>query len=370
MDGIVFKNITGGRSNSQPSNPSNPPSYSNKKNEVWYTPLKPLDNDTSIYFKKMTVIYGGSKTGKTTIVKHILHLLKDMIPIIFIIAPTNSSNNAFTGLVPDVMIKPTLDQEWLESLWERQNNVVEVYKIVNNVNNLKSLFYKFGDPRFKKIENEIESLADEKIKKINDCPTLESPAVLDNFAGGYNTDDSKLSSWYSRDSNDDGNNSSDAIDILEKKQRRIRILNLKEESLRKLYKKFIRNNKKRIESSSRLSDVDRIILKYLDLNPNILLLLDDCASQFKKWYKKCNVIKKLFYEGRHKFFTTIITAQDDKEIDSELRKNVMTNIFTSSQSAIANFDRSSNSYSKDIKNKANYYAQRVFFEKKPQDQEL
>ena len=41
----------------------------------------------------------------------------------------------------------------------------------------------------------------------------------------------------------------------------------------------------------KLPKKEKCALMYLDFNPNILLILDDCASKFKKWYKKTNVIK-------------------------------------------------------------------------------
>jgi hypothetical protein len=77
--------------------------------------------------------------------------------------------------------------------------------------------------------------------------------------------------------------------------------------------------------------------------------LDDCASRFKTWVKKSTIIKQIFYEFRHNGGTTIMTAQNDKEIDSEYRKNVMVSIFTDERSAVSNFTRGSNSFGKSTK---------------------
>ena len=71
-------------------------------------------------------------------------------------------------------------------------------------------------------------------------------------------------------------------------------------------------------------------------------------------------IKEIFYEGRQYFITTIITTQDDKEIDSELRKNSMINIFTTAQTATAAFERSSNSYPKHVKDRSKYCIEAIF----------
>jgi hypothetical protein len=58
--------------------------------------------------------------------------------------------------------------------------------------------------------------------------------------------------------------------------------------------------------------------------------------------------------------TVIITSQDDKEVDSELRKNSMVTFFTTPQAATANFERSSNSYSKYEKEMAREAIKTVF----------
>lgn len=278
-----------------------------------------VKRDPTLYHKKMTLIFGGSKTGKTTIVKDILYLLKNLIPNVFIIAPTNVSNNSFTGIVPPILIKSTLEQKWLEDLWERQKEATEIYQFVNNLDNLKSIYDEISDENEKYIEMEMKKMTIKMIRKV---------------------EKSKL------------------LNIMEKKNKKDKLLKLEKKSLIKFYKTIIHNNKTYLRRKK--ENKYKIILNYLNFDPNILLLLDDCASQFKSWYKKCNVIKKIFYEGRHKYLTTIITAQDDKEIDSELRKNAMITIFTSAQSALANFERASNNYSKDIKEKAKLCISEIF----------
>lgn len=56
----------------------------------------------------------------------------------------------------------------------------------------------------------------------------------------------------------------------------------------------------------------------------------------------------------------IITSQDDKEIDSEIRKNATVNIFTTAQVALSNFQRSSNSYPKMEKQRAELCINSIF----------
>ena len=97
---------------------------------------------------------------------------------------------------------------------------------------------------------------------------------------------------------------------------------MKKKSRRQFLKKFVEQldispGDNLLVSSSILGLLIKCKQNKEDFNPNIMLILDDCASQFKKWYKKSSIIKQIFYEGRWRFFTTVITAQDDKEIDSD-----------------------------------------------------
>lgn len=284
-----------------------------------------LEKDFQYYLKKLTLIYGGSGTGKSTILDEIMWLLKPYIPLCFVIAPTNSSNQAFTGKVPKRFIKNGRDLqklvEWLEKFVSRQKNTAQLYMIANNLKNLKSLFDKVSDVQAKELEASIVKKAEDSIIFINSSVKL-------NFA--------------------------------QKKTQKSAIKVERDKMLRKVYKTSIRFHKIALEKSRSLSKKEKITLTFLDINPHVLLVLDDCASKFKKLYKMTTAIKEIFYEGRQYFITTIITTQDDKEIDSELRKNSMINIFTTAQTATAAFERASNSYPKHIKEKSKMCIETVF----------
>lgn len=275
--------------------------------------------DPNLFHRKLTLIFGGSNTGKTTIVRHILRMLKERIPLVFIISPTNSCNNSFTGLVPPEMIKESVTPEWLDELWKRQSDALEVYNKTNDIAFLSDMVKNFsaGPELF------------EQIKTLDDLLT-ECKNRIDNLNAT----------------------------VTVKKRRRGQALAKHNQKILEILKTFLRSKRKADQKS--LSLDQRVVLNYLDIVPDVLLLMDDCASEFKGWSRNTNSIKRIFYAGRQKFFTTIITTQDDKEIDSELRKNAMVNIFTSPQAANANFDRVSNSYSKQIRDRARKAVDKVF----------
>ena len=89
------------------------------------------------------------------------------------------------------------------------------------------------------------------------------------------------------------------------------------------YKKNIRQNKTYLENLTNLSQNEKNCIKYLYLNPNAMIIYDDCASMLKKWYKDSPAIKEIFYNSRCNYITQVISAQYDKEIDAELRKNAL-----------------------------------------------
>lgn len=270
------------------------------------TKLRWLPKSFLHYLNKTTIIYGRTNSGKSTIIEEIMMLCKDYVPTVFVIAPTNSSNNAYTNKIPSQFILKDLDVDWLDKLLTRQKNSAGAYINANKIEMLKRLFDKVSDSTSQNLELSIVKKADNSIIFIEES----------NMEFAY------------------------------KKSQKAQILEDRDNMLRKLYKTTIRFSKVVLEQDSSLNKPERAALSFLDFNPNIMLILDDCASKFKKLYKKSSAIKEIFYEGRHYFFTTIISSQDDKEIDSELRKNTTISIFTTSQAATSNFERLSNGYAK------------------------
>lgn len=284
------------------------------------TKLRWLPKSHKDFLNKTTIVYGRTNSGKSTIIEEIMYLCRDFVPTVFVIAPTNSSNNAYTNKIPSQFIRKELDVEWLDKLLKRQKNSSGAYINANKIDILKRLFNKVSDDTSEAIETSIIKKAHSSIIYIEES----------------------------------------SMEFIQKKKQKSQILVDRDNMLKKLYKTSIRYNKVSLEQRKDLCKSERAALSFLDFNPNIMLILDDCASTFKKMYKKSSAIKEIFYEGRHYFFTTIISSQDDKEIDSELRKNTTMSIFTTAQSATSNFERASNGYPKHEKLRAKACIESVF----------
>jgi hypothetical protein len=285
--------------------------------------LQWLTKDYRHYLNLTTVIYGQTGSGKSIILDEIMYLLKPYIPVCFVVSQSNSSNNAYTNKVGKRFIKKTIESDWIDGLLQRQKNASSAYSKVNDMLELKHMFDRIINSTTKAVEKAIIDKAKDSITYVDNSDML----------------------------------------FFRKKAQKNQITEYKEKALKKLYKKTIRRYIVELENLNSLSKVERGTIEFLDFNPNLLFILDDCASNFKKWYKKTTAIKEIFYEGRHYNFSNLITSQDDKEIDSELRKNTRISIFTTAQSAISNFERKSNYYPKNIIDKARLCIDAVFKQK-------
>lgn len=272
------------------------------------------------FLNKTTLLYGRTRSGKSTIILEIINLLKNHVPIPFIISKSNGED--FIGKVPKFCIKSNLTKEWLEDFLIKQKGRAKIYRQANDMRTLKDLFDRIKTPQEEIKEKMILQTADKYIQIIE-----------------YN----------------------DKLDYSMKRTRSDEIKNIQIDKLKNLYKSNIRQNKPFLESMfDKLNKNEICCVRYVDFLPNALLIFDDCASIFKKWVKESTVIKEIFYAGRWSYITFIITAQDDKEIDSELRKNAINSYFTTAQAAMANFTRASNSYTRAEKQKAELCIRKIF----------
>ena len=277
------------------------------------------------FFNRTTLLFGRTDICKTTIIDEIMKLVEPYIAVVFVIAQSSVTieSSDYYGKVPSISIKNNVDTEWLEEFMTRQKGIATLYRVANNIKTLKDVF---------------------EYIKTDESSDLETICI-------------KKAQKYIDSINQNNN-----LDFAQKKEKITSINKTKEKYLCELYKKYIRQNKVYLEKKSSLSQNEKCCVNYLDLNPNAMIIYDDCASMFKKWCKESPIIKEVFYNGRHSYITQVISAQDDKEIDSELRKNALVSIFTTSQAASSNFSRASNGYSKADKKRSEICNKRIFSE--------
>lgn len=258
------------------------------------------------FLDKTIVLYGKSNSGKTTIVKYILYLLKNYVPLAFVISPTEPSNHAYEDFIDKTLIhydltidKKEEDSTFLDKFWSWQEMRASLYNKAKRLDVLKTLVGRFSDAALDTMANKVEQKRAELIKDSTPNKISDINKMCDDL-------------------------------------------------LIRLYKKFINQNRQKYQRIEKdLTEDEKYSLKYLDLNPHVVLIFDDCAAEIKPFLNK-PIIKRLFYQSRHSYITVIFCCQDDTDLIAALRKNVAINIFTQGIVANANFGRPSNKFGRDV----------------------
>ena len=117
------------------------------------------------YLDKSILIYGGTGTGKTYIMKHIMNALKDDIENVYVFAPTNDENKSFSKIVPSIYIYNHVSEELLTNLIKIQKNRVKYKKKSEDYLLMESYFKKYMNDMDKKVYNNITKETTYNIKK-------------------------------------------------------------------------------------------------------------------------------------------------------------------------------------------------------------
>lgn len=284
-----------------------------------------LQKDVSNHLDKTTLIFGGSGSGKTTMIEEILYLIKDHIPNYLVIAP-KTSDTAYRKKLPARCIKEDLTKEKLQQIWRRQVHATQIYNMANDLDTLESLFSRIPSREHLVIIELIKKRAAEMIKLIEASPNL---------------------------------------DFGQKRAQRGALEEHLNKKIKALYVEAITKNKSNYERIKDLTKQEMIALEYLGFNPRFCLIIDDCSEMFQTWMKyftkrEENVFECIFYKGRHNFITLIFASHDDKLVNTEFRKNARITFYMNSQALVASLDKKGNGFTPTEKKKALNYTTRIF----------
>ena len=282
-----------------------------------------LQKNSKVYIDKTILIYGKRRSGKSVIVDEIMYLCKDDIPSIYVICKSVSANNPYLGKVPKQCIKSSISQQWVENFLAVQKNRAKIYNIANQMNILSSIFSKLNIRELTIIRDKIIS------------STKMSIAEINNSSMNYG----------------------------KKKEQIAKIEKYEGQKLYNLYKLTIIYRQIQLDKlikQNKLTKLEICAVNYASFRPHVMLIFDDCASNFKKWCKESPEIKEMFYNGRWYYITLIVTTQSDTEIVPEMRQNAAMSIYTTNQSAIGSFNRKTDAFPRYIKKRAELCIKRVF----------
>jgi hypothetical protein len=259
----------------------------------------PMFNKSVDYFLNRSVIlYGASNSGKSTIIKDILYTLRKHIPNVCVICPTNKLNGSYDNLIPKPLIHSEVKECLLNDILKRQSLNVKIYNLVNNLDKLESLYSKLQDKNYEQLK--LIKKAYQNVKEKSESSGVDRSII------------SKLDKEHNK-------------------------------KIIKFYKETITNNIKYITSLD-MDENDKMLMKHMYINPNFLIIIDDAAVTANTWCK-FEAVKELFFNGRHHKVTFMIAFQDDKLLDSSLRKNAFINIFTTEKVCNTYFTRTANNFS-------------------------
>jgi len=278
------------------------------------------------YIDKNTILLGPTKSGKTYIIKAILYLLRQLIPNVLLVAP-KTTQVQYVGLIPEICMLEDLTKDRMEKLWKRQEDAKQAYDIANDMPTLESVFRKCNDRQGLILVEAIKKASSTRIDKIERDPNIEFNA---------------------------------------KKTQRSLIEALSKKKMLEIYKKSIRTYREALLKSPHLSIREKIAVEFLDFNPRLLFIIDDCSEMFSNWHamfpkgKSVNVFECIFFRGRWAMITMIIAAHDDTYLKPGMRKNASNIIWTHTTSLGAYINRPNSGFSLQDKKLMAKVGDRVF----------
>lgn len=277
------------------------------------------------------VLYGASGSGKTVFIKHLLDVLRGHVGQALLVSPSEPTNNAYRDYMPKALTHYTMkapdpraprkmlegDQgalQFLENMWQRQDMLVQIYEQANDLTTLRGLTARLPTGVQAKIQADLDPA---NRKRATTMAQLEKR---------YRGQPGEL------------------------KEKRRKVNELFEQVERSMHKNTIIRHFAELWGVKGLTSAERVALQYIDLNPRMVLVLDDCGSDIKGIMNK-PVFKRLFYRNRHVRLTVVFAFQDDTDLLPAMRKNAFISIFCERVSADALFMRGCNNFARDVKQK-------------------
>lgn len=275
------------------------------------------------FINKGTIFYGTTETGKTVFIYDLMYKMKHIFHKVLVFAPTNEEKHDFDGVVPTPFIYESFGLEDIENVYNYQKAITNVYEIANTQEFLLSLFSKVASIEERNIMTMIIGKMNQEIEVIN----------RSKIAGSKRKAKEEIEEKYAQ-------------------------------GIKCVAKKCIRRMKSHLLTMN-LSDDEKYTLKYLDLNPHILVIFDDAMMEIYEMIREGkknhnHVIKNFFFKGRHAKITHFYAFQDDTKIDPDMRKNAHISIFTDPNCAHTFFGRKANGFGKILQKQAETIIDEVF----------
>jgi len=272
---------------------------------------------------RSVLIFGPSGSGKSKIIVDIMATLNNDVDQIIVISPTDPANKTYSGkdVVPTPLIHYKLTDDLLETIWSRQEMFAAVYSRANQKSVLQSLFNRLNLTEVKKILEQAEITKADKLREVN----------------GQFSDKARAKT---------------KTEEIEREYEKFFTL---------VYKRYISEYRKKLANMD-LNQDEAFTIRYLEFNPRLLLIFDDCTADFKrlKSPRAKSIMGKLFFQNRWAFTTVVIACHGDKNLDADLRNNAFMSIWTTRNSANVYFAHEANGFTKETAKKVIEWAPQIF----------
>lgn len=284
-------------------------------------PIPEFEMNYRHFLDRTVNLYGGSGSGKSFIIKDVLNALREHIDQVFVFNPTDRSNKTYSkgGLVPLPCIHYEVKVETLQNIWDRQMALASVYSRVHDEATINRLFNRI--PNNNRARQNIEAVKSKVPSYVDEIKATE-------------TDDTLMTM---------------RIEEVEAKAKRL---------IDMIYQKEI-NKAASYLNTQNLDEQEKYTLRFINLNPRMLIIFDDCTDMLYK-IRNHPVIQKFYYQGRWAFLTILTAAHTDKAMLPEIKKNCFISIFTENIAARSYFERKSNDLGKEDKEKGNDAIKQAF----------
>lgn len=248
----------------------------------------------STFHCKSTMLYGKSGTGKSYLLNELLAKLKDEFLMMLCFSATADVDKMFPmyAYTPHPCIFEGLDIGKFEEIMETATKRMAKYRasrelvnLVKSAKVLKEVYSSRGDKRALNSYNAIMKAINRYQKEVIDvCDNKDDITnATDNIVGMY------------------------------------RILMLSG-------KTYIKKNSVDLE---KYAEEQLLCIKYVKLNPYILIVLNDLGDEIGALAKKDRTVFEAFFnKGRHMGITTVILLQNPYQISKQARQAVNNHIFT------------------------------------------
>jgi hypothetical protein len=293
-----------------------------------------LPKDPRMFVGYSTIYYGSTGSGKSTAILEQLHLIRNSVDRVVTFSPTNDVNMTYNTCQPLLTIHRNLTFEKIRDIFEQQKKISTFYAIINKMEILEPIFHKMKS---------IPALNHQYYKAI-----------------------AKIGAYRQQYAEKMGRLRGQNLPFDVAKNQEAEYHGKLNDHIRNVYKNTIIEARHILLQN--ISDTTQIkILQRINMNPNLLIIMDDCIEEIYQISKKHKTnsedefsMDTLFSKGRHFNITIIIAAQDDNKVLPAIKKNTYISIFTEAESANHFAESKSNAFTKEKKKKFQLAINAVF----------